>query len=127
MTTQLRPDENIKSAMQIALSMASDKGATGADVIGSKSESMSFNAAGGKLDEYKISQGQVLGIRVIKDNKVGLAYSESLDPKALEYMVQTAVQNSEFAKVDENQQIAINDAMYECHSSTRKRLCISNN
>lgn len=110
MTTQLRPDENIKSAMQIALSMASDKGATGADVIGSKSESMSFNAAGGKLDEYKISQGQVLGIRVIKDNKVGLAYSESLDPKALEYMVQTAVQNSEFAKVDENQQIAINDA-----------------
>jgi PmbA protein len=108
--TTLKADENIKSAMQTALSMATDKGASGADVIGSKSESMSFKAASGKLDEYKISQGQVLGIRVIKDNKVGLAYSESLDPKALEYMVQTAVQNAEFAKVDETEQISVTDS-----------------
>ena len=108
MSTQLTPDENIKSAMQIALNMANDKGASGADVIGSKSESMSFTAAGGKLDEYTISQGQVLGIRVIRESKVGLAYSESLDPKALEYMVQTAVQNAEFSKVDETEQIAVN-------------------
>ena len=93
--------------MQVALEMASDKGTTGADIIGSKSESMSFKAAGGKLDEYKISQGQVLGIRVIKDCKVGLAYSESLDSKALEYMVQTAVQNAEFAKVNETEEIAV--------------------
>ena len=110
MGTQITADENIKSAMQTALSMANDKGASGADVIGSKSESMSFKAASGKLDEYKISQGQVLGIRVIKDNKVGLAYSESLDPKALEYMVQTAVQNAEFAKVDETEKIAVKDS-----------------
>jgi PmbA protein len=108
MTTKLTPDENIQSAMQIALSMASDKGASGADVIGNRSESISFKAAGGKLDEYTISQDQVLGIRVIKHSKVGLAYSESLDPKALEYMVQTAVQNAEFAKADETEQIAVN-------------------
>lgn len=107
MTTKISPDENIKKAMQLALEMASDKGTTGADIIGSKSESMSFKAAGGKLDEYKISQGQVLGIRVIKDCKVGLAYSESLDSKALEYMVQTAVQNAEFAKVNETEEIAV--------------------
>lgn len=103
----LSVDQNIKAAMQTALNMAQEKGAQGSDVIANKSESLSFKAAGGKLDEYKISQGQVLGIRVVKDHKVGLAYSESLDPNAIEYMVNTAISNSEFSKENPDEKIAV--------------------
>lgn len=99
-------DQNIKNAMQTAISMAKELGAQGSDVIANKSQSMSFKAAGGKLDEYKISQGQVLGIRVVKNNKIGLAYSESLDENAISYMVKTAMSNSEFSKENKDEKIS---------------------
>lgn len=106
MDNNLQPDHIVKAAMDKVLEMAKSNGVSGADVIASQGSSMSFKSSGGKLDEYKISGGQVLGIRVVKDNKVGLAYSESLDDQALDYMVNTAISNSAFSKENQHERIS---------------------
>jgi len=60
--------------------------------------SLSLKASKGELEEYKVSSSQIFGVRVIKDNKVGTAYSEASDDEALELMVQQAIQNAEFSQ-----------------------------
>ena len=61
-------------------------GATG-DLIIDQGRSLSLKAREGALEEYKVSSSQVLGLRVIKDGKVGTAYSEATDSEALKSLV----------------------------------------
>ena len=50
-----------------------------ADLIVSEADSLSLKALNGELDEYTVSSTQSFGVRVIKDDKVGIAYSEASD------------------------------------------------
>ena len=95
---------NTKQNAQIVLDKVLEKGATG-DLIIDESESLSLSAREGELEEYKISSSQVFGLRVIKDNKVGTAYSEASDLEALETMVDQAFTNASFAAEDEHEAI----------------------
>jgi hypothetical protein len=54
-----------------------------------------------------VTSSQQLGIRLIKEGRVGIAYSESLDESALAAMLQDALDASRFAKVDPDQTIAV--------------------
>ena len=81
-----------------------EKDAVG-DLIIDEGESLSLSAQEGELDEYKISSSQVFGIRVIKDNKVGTAYSEASDDEALGTMLDQALTNASYAAVDEHENI----------------------
>ena len=95
---------NIKQNAQMVLDKVLGKGATG-DLIIDESESLSLSAREGELEEYKISSSRVFGLRVIKDNKVGTAYSEASDREALETMVGQAFTNASFATEDEHEAI----------------------
>ena len=55
----------------------------------------------------KVTSSQQIGIRLIKEGRVGIAYSESLDASALDAMVQDALDASRFAKVDPDQRITV--------------------
>ncbi len=78
-----------------------------ADVIANREKAFSLKADKGELGEYKVTSSQQIGIRLIKEGRVGIAYSESLDEPALDAMVQDALDASRFAKVDPDQRITV--------------------
>lgn len=82
-------------------------GANECDAIISKGSSFSLAAQNGDLEKYKVSGSQVIGVRAIADNKVGLAYTESLDESSLELAAQAAVANAKNSEVNEFESIQI--------------------
>ncbi|WP_265436185.1 TldD/PmbA family protein [Aeromonas media] len=88
------------------LDKVADLGAE-ADVIANQEKAFSLKADKGELGEYKVTSSQQIGIRLIKEGRVGIAYSESLDELALDAMVQDALDASRFAKVDPDQRITV--------------------
>ncbi|MGL5041307.1 MAG: PmbA/TldA family metallopeptidase, partial [Aeromonas sp.] len=88
------------------LDKVADLGAE-ADLIANQDKAFSLKADKGELGEYKVTSSQQLGIRLIKDGRVGIAYSESLDEPALDTMLHDALDASRFAKVDADQRITV--------------------
>ncbi|CAA6805155.1 MAG: TldE protein, part of TldE/TldD proteolytic complex [uncultured Thiotrichaceae bacterium] len=76
-------------------------GATG-DLLIDTQQSLSLKCNQGKLDEHKVSSSQIFGLRVIDNQKVGIAYSEADDADSIDSMVQQALQNARYSKVDEH-------------------------
>ncbi|HLT23261.1 MAG TPA: DNA gyrase modulator, partial [Bacteriovoracaceae bacterium] len=79
------------------------------DIIFQSSKSLKLSAFGKELTEYKVSGSQLLGLRLIKNNKVGLAYTESLDRDSLNYLVKTALQNAEASSENEYEFVSFNE------------------
>ncbi|MGR5076290.1 TldD/PmbA family protein [Photobacterium swingsii] len=77
-----------------------------ADVIANRSNNFSLKANAGELDEYKVTSGQVIGVRIVKDAHVATSYSESLEPASLDAMVAQALTNAKFTQADEHQTIS---------------------
>ncbi|MFG1482711.1 TldD/PmbA family protein [Halobacteriovorax sp. HFRX-2_2] len=94
-----------KDYINRTLDMAKDMGIDNVDVIISGSESFSLKAEQGELSEYKKSNTGALGVRVIKDQRVGLSFTEDLSDEAIRTTLYNASQNSKFSKVDEYQTI----------------------
>ena len=83
-------------------------GAVGDLVVGEQS-SLSLTAHDGELEEHKITSTRVYGVRVVKDDRTGIAYSEASDPAALDSMVEQALVNATFARVDPAESVAAGD------------------
>ena len=76
-----------------------------AEVLLGRSESFSLSAHQGKIDKYQISNARSIGVRVIKGNQVGISYTENIDQKSLEEMVDLAIVNATLMKEDPHQKI----------------------
>jgi PmbA protein len=83
-------------------------GASG-DLIIDQGESLSLKASDGELEEYKVSSSQIFGLRVIKDGKVGTAYSEAADSDALSSLVEQALTNARFTAIEVHENILSNE------------------
>ena len=81
-----------------------------ADVIANRSNNFSLKANQGELDEYKVTSGQVIGVRVIKDQRTATSYSESLDLASLDLMVNNALINAQYSQQDQHQKISCLDS-----------------
>ncbi|MEX1058358.1 MAG: TldD/PmbA family protein, partial [Natronospirillum sp.] len=79
-----------------------------ADLIVSGKESLTLKARDGKLEEQAVSATRILGLRVIKDDRVGIAYSEATDPEALDHLVEQALLNARFNQPEPSEQIPAN-------------------
>jgi PmbA protein len=99
-TTQLNNIEQIFKAIKSA-------DATGDLIVDSKT-SLSLSANQGKLDKHQVSSTQIYGVRVIKDSRVGIAYSEAADSESLKLMVAQALENAEYADEEIHESIANN-------------------
>lgn len=75
------------------------------DLIFSASKSLKMSAQKGNISEYKVSSAQILGIRTIKDGKVGISYTESMDEDSLKLMVKEALSNGAMTEVNGNEKI----------------------
>lgn len=102
-----QPNDNQQLAERV-LSKVQSEGASG-DLIIDAGESLSLKARDGELEEYKVTSSQIFGLRVIKDGRVGTAYSEASDSDALESMVEQALINASFARVEEFEKISKSD------------------
>ena len=83
-------------------------GASG-DLIIDQGESLSLKASDGELEEYKVSSSQIFGLRVIKDGKVGTAYSEAANSDALSSLVEQALTNASFTAIEVHENILSNE------------------
>ena len=91
------------------IQMVKEAGADECDVILSKGESFSLSAQGGEIDKYKVSGAQVIGVRVIKDSKVGLSYSENFDEDSLKVISLAVVENAKNSEVNEYEKITVKE------------------
>jgi PmbA protein len=87
------------------LDMARDLGVQQCDVILERGKSFSLNAQQGRIDKSKVTSTQVIGIRVLQDQKAGIAASESLEDGALRLLVKQALETSRYSSPDPYQAI----------------------
>jgi PmbA protein len=98
-------DNTKKELLEQTISLAKKKGINDCDVILTEGKSFNLSVQNEDIDSYKVSGSHTIGIRVIKDNKVGLSYSEELASESLEKMIDKALANSEFARVNKFESI----------------------
>lgn len=92
------------------LLIETEKRGAQADVIAHSSDHFSLKANKGQIDEYKVSTSQVIGVRVVKENRVATSYSESLTRESLDTMLSNALESTKYAKVDPHQTISVADS-----------------
>ena len=92
-------------------------GAVG-DLLVQEESSLSLKAHAGELEEHKVTSTRVYGIRVVKDDRAGIAYSEASDPAALDSMVEQALVNASFARVDAAEGVAAGDTALATNDAT---------
>lgn len=96
--------KRLYDAMDCVLDEVKKYGAEG-DVIATHHNSLNLRASQGEIDEYKASSGQLVGLRLIKDQKVAIGYCESLEKQNLITMVANTLESSKYSKIDEQQKI----------------------
>lgn len=94
----------------MALSYGLDKGAAACDLIWQDGQSFTLSAHGGGIDKYKVAGSRVLGVRTIREEKIGLASTEAATEEAIKIMVDDALQNSAFAGTDPLQTITVENS-----------------
>ena len=97
-------DSGLKQASEQVFNQVLDAGAE-ADLIIIAAESLSLKASEGQLEEQTVSNTQSLGVRVIKDNHIGIAYSEASDAESLQWMVEQALQNATYSDAEPHERI----------------------
>jgi PmbA protein len=95
----------VKNIIQKTIERTMNSGAEACDIIISSGDSMNFSSQDGKLDEFNVSKTSVLGIRVIKNKKIGLSYSESFDDDAIGFAIKSSLENADFSDVNEYETI----------------------
>ncbi len=96
--------EDILYRAERVLGRVTDNGANG-DLIVSEGTSLTLKARDGDLEAHEVSSRHVYGVRVIKDDRTGIAYSEASDGEALCSMVDQALHNAAFARTDPDERI----------------------
>lgn len=94
----------MKKLMENIINKLTDQKAE-ADLIFSSSKSLKMSAQNGNISEYKVSSSHILGVRVIKDGKVGISYTESMDQESVDFMVKQALTNAEFSEENPHEKI----------------------
>jgi len=80
------------------------------DLIVDSGRSISLKALNGALEEHKVSSSQIFGLRVIKNDRVGTAYSEASDAESLASLVQQALANASYAATEAHEKILASTA-----------------
>ena len=95
---------NIEDCASTILERVIKNGADG-ELIIDEGKTLSLRAQRGELEEHKVSSNLIFGLRVVKEHRVGTAYSEASNEDALNSMVDQALLNASFAKVEPDENI----------------------
>lgn len=96
----------MRDLLEKTISQVKKQGAQG-DLVFQSSKNLKLSAFGNELSEYKVSGTQILGLRLIKDQKVGIAFTESLDQDSLNLLVKRALENAGASSRNEFETISL--------------------
>ena len=97
----------MKKHLEKVIELTTKAGAHASDAILNVGQSFSLSAQNNSIDKYNVSGSQVIGVRAIIDNKVGISYTESFDDDALEFAAKAAVENAKNSDINEFEEITI--------------------
>lgn len=95
----------MRDLLEKTIAQVKNQGAEG-DLVYQSSKNLKLSAFGNELSEYKVSGTQTLGLRVIKDKKIGIAFTEALDKDSLDLLVKRAIENAKASSVNEYEEIS---------------------
>ncbi len=95
----------MKDVLEKALNICDSKFLDGFDVILDTGKSLSISSQKGAIDKYVVSSSHVMGVRIIKDDKIGISYSEDLSDDSITKMIDSAITTSESSAADPDQTI----------------------
>ena len=98
-------DEQFNFLVDVA-KQACTQGADGAEVMLKKGQGLSLKTERGTLGEVKVSGSQTLGVRVFRQNKVGISYTQDISQQSLDFMLSTALSSLNFLEEDPYQQLS---------------------
>ncbi len=94
----------MKKIMEKVMSQITDNKAQG-DLMFSNSSTLKMSSQKNEIATYNVTSSQILGVRIIKNGKVGLSYTEALDDDSLNLAVKQALQNAEVTDHNPHEQI----------------------
>jgi PmbA protein len=97
----------MKKHLEKVIDLTTKAGAESCDAILNAGQSFSLSAQNNSIDKYNVSGSQVIGVRAIVDNKVGISYTESFDDDAIEFAARAAVENAKSSDANEFEKISI--------------------
>ena len=68
-----------------------------------ENESLSMNVYSGELDKYNMSKTMGLSFRCIYNNKMGYSYTEKIDETSIEFLVNSAMSNSQIVDCEDEE------------------------
>lgn len=83
----------MRNILEKVMNTITDEKAHG-DLMFSRSSSLKMSAQKNEIATYNVTSSQILGVRVIKDGRVGLSYTEAMDEESLSMVVNQALQNA---------------------------------
>jgi PmbA protein len=90
-----------QAAMDHALALAREHRERDVDVLLNRSESLAIKVHKHRVEKVDQSTAQGLGVRVLKDGRTGVAYTERLEPAAIERAFLAARENAELPDATE--------------------------
>jgi PmbA protein len=97
----------MSTEIEKTLEFAKILGAGACDVILTEGKSLSLTAQQGKIDSQKVSSSRLIGVRIIRNHRTGICYSEDTSDDALRSMVESALRLTRYSEPDENQDISV--------------------
>ncbi len=97
--------DQVQELLENTLTKAKTLGAESAEVLFNRGESFSVSTESKNISQYKVSSAQTLGVRIKKGKKIGTCSSESIDQDAIDIMLKQALENSNFSKESEFEDI----------------------
>lgn len=88
----------VKKAMETTLRLAKKAQVEQAEVLYNGGTQMGLKAESGQISEHKVSQTQLFGVRLFKDSKIGMAYSEDAQESSLQSMIDKALSNLKYTE-----------------------------
>ncbi len=86
------------------------------DLIYTRGSSFSLRSEKGELSEFKKSNSNVLGLRVIIDGRTGLSYTEATDIDSIKRTVDNAINNARYSKFNEHSSIESEQEIHIHHN-----------
>jgi PmbA protein len=100
-------DRKVDLVLEEILANCQQLGVDDYEVLMKSASSETYSHDKGKVLEQKVTQSQVLGLRLFLDGKVGMSYTEALDSESLKAVCEQAMLTLKFSMPNPNQLLAL--------------------
>ena len=96
-----RTPEDLTALTERVIEMAKKAGATVADACAAAGNELTIRVRDAEVESVKEAGSRSIGLRVIEEGRVGLAYTSDITDEGLERLVKDALELTSLAEADE--------------------------